>query len=134
MALQTKRKVELLANSSSMTDLVFLLLIFFILLSLYANTQQMQVDLPTTQETQSMKITQPKVTISIDKSSQYFINKQMVSSAQLETELLKILQSGNSEQQVVLVVDKSVPTQETVNALSIVKKHKWKVALSTQQK
>lgn len=131
---QGRRKIEIQTNSSSMTDLVFLLLIFFIVLSLYANTQQMQVDLPSTKESQSVQVNQPKVTISIDKTSQYFINKRKIDTQQLEIELLKLLKSGNIEQQVVLVVDKTVPTQETIHALSVVKKHKWKVALSTQQK
>lgn len=134
MAFERRRKIELQTNSSSMTDLVFLLLIFFIVLSLYANTQQMQVDLPSTKESQSVKANQPQVTISIDKDSRFFINKRLIISEELEPELLKLLRTGDADQQVVLVVDKTVPTQQTVYALSVVKKHKWKVALSTQQK
>ena len=92
------------------------------------------MQIPSTKESQAVQAKQPTVTISIDKNAQYYINKKKSSADALEADLLQIMKSGNESQNVVLVVDQSVATQETIHALSIVKKHKWKVALATQQK
>jgi biopolymer transport protein ExbD len=134
MSLQGRKKIEVQGGMSSMTDLVFLLLIFFIVLSLFANTQQMQVDLPSTKEAQKAATPNAQATVSIDKDTKYYVNRKPILAEQLEKELLNILPTGTNKMNVILVVDRTVATQETVYALSIIKKHQWTVALSTQQK
>ena len=134
MALRSNRKVDAVPNSSSMTDLVFLLLIFFVVLSLFVNTQQMKVDLPTTQSPQAASSGQPPVTISIDKELRYYINKKLIPAQELEAALLRVLMPAEEKSAIALYVDKTVPTQELIATLGIIKKHRWKVAVSTQQK
>lgn len=131
MAIRSRNKINTEGSMSSMTDLVFLLLIFFIVLSTLANTQQMQVDLPSTAGKPKNNRITPKATVSITADVQYYLNKELVAAESIEQALLEILDSGNEEQSVVLTVDKTVPTQETIHTLSIIKKHNWKVAIST---
>lgn len=131
MAIRSRNKISTEGSMSSMTDLVFLLLIFFIVLSTLANTQQMQVDLPSTVKKNTDNRITPKMTVSIDADVKYYLNKELIDPNSLEDLLLQELQSGNDEQSVVLTVDKTVPTQETIHTLSIIKKHNWKVAIST---
>ncbi len=83
MNLSSRHKVDPQFNMSSMTDIVFLLLIFFILTSGVVVTG-MEVDLPSGEET---KIKSVKVSVTIDSEGVIYIDKDMVSKEQLESKL-----------------------------------------------
>ena len=133
MNLKSQNKINIQGGMSSMTDLVFLLLIFFIVLSTLANTDAIKVDLPSTKNSNPSNV-RPNITISIDANEQFYINKVPVERDALETGLLSKIKSNDSEQSIVIAVDKTVPSQLTIEALSIVKEHGWKVVISTQKK
>ena len=116
-----------------MTDLVFLLLIFFIVLSTLANTDAIKVDLPSTKNSNPIDV-RPNITISIDADEQFYINKVPVTREDLESSLLSKIKHNDSEQSIIIAVDQTVPSQLTIETLSIVKEHGWKVVISTQKK
>ena len=133
MNLKSQNKINIQGGMSSMTDLVFLLLIFFIVLSTLANTDAIKVDLPSTKNSNPSNV-RPNITISIDANEQFYINKVPVAREELESGLLSKIKSNDSEQSIVIAVDQTVPSQLTIETLSIVKEHGWKVVISTQKK
>jgi len=117
---------------SSMTDLVFLMLIFFVILSTLVNENpQLNVDLPTASSAEPNF--RAKVTVTIDANLQHFVNSTKVNPEEVETLVKQKLSQPGVEQTVEINVDKSVPTGLTVNILDIAKRNRWKIALATQE-
>jgi len=127
MALETKHKVDATFSMSSMTDIVFLLLIFFMLTSSFITPSGLPVNLPTAKKS---KIIMQKISVTITKDLKYYINDRRVSKSALERELRRNL---NNEQSVVtLHVDKSVPTEYLVEVAGIAASLDAKVSLATK--
>jgi biopolymer transport protein ExbD len=127
MPLQSKHKVEASFSMSGMTDVIFLLLIFFMLTSSFITPSGLPVNLPTSRNS---TIVMQKVTITITADLDYLVNDRRVSINALEAELRQELQG--QEGVVVLHVDKSVPTEHLVNVASIAAGLKAKVSLATK--
>ena len=119
MALKRRnhRKVEF--NSSSMSDLVFLLLIFFMLTSTLIAPNAIKLLLP---QSNSRTMAKQTVTVYIDEQNNYFVGERKVSDDQLQPEILLELNkaNGGSEGTVVVRSDKSVPVQYVVNVIDAV--------------
>ncbi|MCA4895072.1 MAG: biopolymer transporter ExbD [Cytophagales bacterium] len=129
MNLQTRNKVDSAFNMASMTDLIFLLLIFFMLTSSFVTPSGLPVNLPTSK---ASTIEVQKVSITVTKDLQYFINEEKVTRNSLETELKKEL-SGISGV-VILHIDESVPTKELVFVAGIATSLEAKVSIATKPK
>lgn len=128
MAIGSRNKISSQFNMSSMTDIVFLLLIFFMVTSTQIAPNGLQVTLPQS----SSQITQrPTVSVSINEQLQFALNMEIVPFEQLETRLQQELAS-HEEPAIVLRVDKSVPTGETVKIMDIANRNRWKFTLATQ--
>ena len=84
MNLQTRNKVDAAFSMASMTDLIFLLLIFFMLTSSFVTPSGLPVNLPTSK---ASTIEVQKVSVTVTKDLQFFVNEKKVSKATLETEL-----------------------------------------------
>ena len=85
MNLRGRNKVTPEFNMSSMTDIVFLLLIFFMIASTLVSAEAIDLLLPKS----SSKTTQTKsVSVSVNKKDQYFVNMKQVPRGQLEAEVL----------------------------------------------
>ena len=130
MNLRSRNKVDPSFSMSSMTDLVFLLLIFFIIVSTLVSPYALPVDLPVSKNKSTEK---QNVSLRIDKDLIYSVNNQIIDPAVLESELSNKL-SSIAEPSIVMHVDQSVPTGETVKVLDIAKQHKWKIVLATKPK
>ncbi|MFZ5554827.1 MAG: ExbD/TolR family protein [Bacteroidota bacterium] len=131
MNLGSRNKVNAEASMSSMTDLVFLMLIFFVILATLVNDNpQLNVDLPTANS--SATSFRAKVTITIDANQQHFVNSTPVKAEEVEALVNQKLSEPNVEPTIEINVDKSVPTGLTVAMLDIAKKNHWKIALATQ--
>ncbi|MFA0963902.1 ExbD/TolR family protein [Roseivirga sp. BDSF3-8] len=128
MPLKSKHKVEASFSMSGMTDVIFLLLIFFMLTSSFITPSGLPVNLPTSRNS---TIVMQKVTVTITKDLDYLVNDRRVAYSSLETELKQEL-SGADEGVVVLHVDKSVPTEHLVNVASIAAGLKARVSLATK--
>ena len=130
MNLSSRNKVDAAFSMSSMSDLVFLLLIFFIILSTMVSPYALPVDLPNSSN-KSKEV--QSVSLRIGDDLTYSIGNTIVSQENVESELLKAL-SVKTEKSVVLNIDKSVPTGNTVEVLDIAKRNRWKIVIATKPK
>jgi len=128
MQLNRKNKVSTEFNMASMTDLVFLLLIFFMLTSNFVTPSGMPVNLPSTNKETPMQTV--KTTVTITNDLRYFVNNKETSVDAIEYEL-KTLMKGD-ENVIVLHVDKTVPTEYFVKVASIANSLGAKVSLATK--
>ena len=128
MALKKQNKLTTNFNMSSMTDIVFLLLIFFMVTSTQIAPNGLQVTLPQS-SSQVKKI--PQVSVSITAEGQYGVNTEVVPFEQLEPRIQQEL-AGQKEPAIVLRVDKDVPTGETVKVMEIANRNHWKFTLATK--
>ena len=110
MNLRASNKINPLFSMSSMTDIIFLLLIFFMLTASFVTPSGLPVNLPSSK---SSKIVIQKVSVTITKDLKYFVNEKESSKDNLEIMLRDAI--GDKEGLVVLHCDKDVPVEELVN-------------------
>lgn len=127
MNLSSKHKVESAFSMSSMTDIIFLLLIFFMLTSSFITPSGLPVNLPTSK---SSTIVMQKISVTITTDLKYYVNDKKVALSGLESTLRTELK--DKEGVVVLHCDKSVPVEHLVNVASIATKLKAKISLATK--
>ncbi|WP_374399385.1 ExbD/TolR family protein [Flavobacterium sp.] len=127
---KTRNKVSTEFNMSSMTDIVFLLLIFFMLTSTMVTTNALDLVLPKAKgKTDSNKST----SVSIDKDLNFFIDKDKVNEADLENQLLALF--ANSENKaIVLRAEKSVPHEKVVKVMDIAYRNQIKIVVAVNPK
>jgi biopolymer transport protein ExbD len=130
MKLTTRNKVSPEFNMSSMTDLVFLLLIFFMLTSTLVTSSALDVVLP---KSKAQTVKKATVTVTIDKDLQYSVGKNVVSEEEVEMYLLQEV-ANDPEAVVILRTDESVPTGKTVHVMDIAYRNKLKMVLATDPK
>jgi biopolymer transport protein ExbD len=129
MNLKAKNKVEPLFSMASMTDLIFLLLVFFMLTSSFITPSGLPVNLPTSKPSKSEL---KKVSVTVTKDLQYYVNEKKVTKATLEGELKSRLTPG--EGSVVLHIDKDVPSEHLVFVAGIATSLEAKVVVATKPK
>lgn len=136
MAIQTRNKRKAEFSMASMSDLVFLLLIFFMLTSTLVAPNAIKLLLPSSNSKTMAKQT---VDVYINENYQYFVGENRVSELQLQDRIDSKI-AGQLDASVVLKSDKSVPVQYVVNVIDAVnninKKYntKHKVILATSPK
>ena len=137
MAIQTRNKRKTDFSMASMSDIVFLLLIFFMLTSTLVAPNAIKLLLPASNSRTIEK--PPKITISINHDLDYFLQGVQVDEQSLENGLLGML-AGKESASIRLEADKNIPVQYVVNVIDIVnnvnKKYnaKHKVILATSPK
>src|SRR6056297_1479340 len=128
MALKRRSKVNSNFSMSSMTDIVFLLLIFFMLTSTLIAPNALKLLLPKSSHQTSAS---PVVSVSITKDLQYYVQTRKVPFSELE-QTLHLRLRDVEEPCVSLHVDKSVPTGEVVKVMNIAKNNRYTLILATQ--
>ncbi len=127
MALRSRNKVSPDFNMSSMTDIVFLLLIFFMLTSTLVSPNALKLLLP---NSKAKTLEKQTVSVSITKEIDFFINERKVSENNLEQEL-KLLLENKQEAAIILHTDKTVDIQFVVKVMDIAYRNKYKIVLAT---
>jgi biopolymer transport protein ExbD len=128
MNLRGRNKVTPEFNMSSMTDIVFLLLIFFMLASTLVTTNAIDILLPKASgKTENKK----SVAVSIKKNLTYYIDQERVGISVLETKLLDVL-AKETKPTIVLRAEKSVPVEHVVKVMDIANRNKFKVILAVK--
>jgi len=128
MNIRGRNKVTPEFNMSSMTDIVFLLLIFFMLASTLVTTSAIDILLPKADgKTENKK----SVAVSITKDLNYYIDEKMVGESVLELELKNLL-TNLDEPTIVLRAEKSVPVDNVVKVMDIANRNKFKVILAVK--
>jgi biopolymer transport protein ExbD len=130
MNLRSKSRISADFNMSSMTDVVFLLLIFFMLTSSFVTPTAVPVSLPTSSTAPPLVI--QRISVTITKDLQYFLNERPTTMEQMRPELAGLLQ-GAEEGVVVLNIDKSVPVEHLVKVAGIANDLKAKVSIAAVQ-
>jgi biopolymer transport protein ExbD len=126
MNLRGRNKITPEFNMSSMTDIVFLLLIFFMIASTLVTTNAIDILLPTASgKTENKKST----SVSIQKDLVFYIDQKEVEVQKLESELLKLLQNETAPT-LVLRAEKSVPVDYVVKVMDIANRNKYKIILA----
>ncbi|MDA9303559.1 biopolymer transporter ExbD [Flavobacteriaceae bacterium] len=126
MNIRGRNKITPEFNMSSMTDIVFLLLIFFMIASTLVTTNAIDILLPKASgKTENKK----SVSVSIQKDLSFYIDQSKVEIQNLETELLQLLQQ-EAEPTLVLRAEKSVPVDYVVKVMDIANRNKFKIILA----
>lgn len=127
MAIKRKSKINPNFNMSSMTDIVFLLLIFFMVSSTLINPNALRLLLPQSTNQTSDK---PIVVVSIDKNYTFYLNEKVIPFSMLERRLVEELKEQD-DPCISLQADKSVPLEQVVKVMNIAKDHKYRLILAT---
>lgn len=131
MSLTQRNKVSVQFSMSGMTDIVFLLLIFFMLTSTLITPNALKLLLP---QSNNQTAAKKHVTVSITPDLSYHLSVdgriQPVSFSQLEP-LLQNELKFRVEPTISLHADKSVPVEHVVKVMNIAKRNKYKVILAT---
>ena len=128
MAIRSSNKVLPSFSMSSMTDLVFLLLIFFMITSTLVSPNALKLLLPESNNQTSAK---PITSVSVTKDLQYFIETNPVAFSDLERQLqLKLMDSPDPC--ISIHMDSTVPISEFVKIVNIAIRNKWKHILATR--
>lgn len=115
---------------SSMTDIVFLLLIFFMITSTLVTTSALDILLPKASgKTENRQST----AVSITKNLTYFIDSKRVNESSLEQRLLSLL-AGKDNPTIVLRAEEGVPIEKAVKIMDIANRNRFKVILAVRPK
>lgn len=128
MNLRGRNKVNPNFNMSSMTDIVFLLLIFFMLTSTLVTVSAIDVLLP---KAGGKTENQTSVAVTVTSKSEFYIDKTKVSSKDLELEILNRV-GPDKKRTVVIRGDQNVPYKNVMKVIDIANKNKLKMILAVK--
>ncbi|MDD3196176.1 MAG: biopolymer transporter ExbD [Paludibacter sp.] len=134
MALKKRSKVEAGFSMSSMTDIIFLLLLFFIMASTMSSPNDIKLNLPQSNATTSTKSVVAKV--SIDDTGKFFVAKGTARPEQIAPEMLESyildLVAQDSTTYIALHADQEIAYKEVVRVLDIANQHQLKLVIATR--
>ena len=135
MALKRRNRVEAMFAMSLMTDLIFLLLLFFVMASTMSSPNDIKINLPTARAKTATKQVVAKV--SIDNLGNYYValgrqKPVTISSEELEGYLSSI-QQQDSAMYIALHADQDIPYRDVVHVLDIANQHKMKIVIATKK-
>ena len=126
MKLKGRNKISPEFSMSSMTDIVFLLLIFFMLTANSPNALDLLLPKARGKSTNTQN-----VSVTINKNLEYFVNKQQINGEYIEIELKKALE-GQEKPTIILRAEESVAIKEAVNVMDIANRNNYKVILAVR--
>ena len=118
-------------HTSAMNDIMFFLLLFFLIASTVTNPNVVKLLLPKSSSGQS--VSKKTINVSIDKNLIYTIDKKQVPVDQLQP-TLQSYKSLTTELTIVLYVDRTVAIQDVVQVMDIAQKLNIKMVLATEPK
>ena len=136
MGLKRRNKVEATFAMSSMTDLIFLLLLFFVMASTMSSPNDIKINLPQAKAKTNTKQVVAKV--SIDELGNYFValgkEKPIAIDAEDLEPYLASVQLQDSTAYIALHADEDIAYKEVVRVLDIANQHKMKLVVATRNK
>ena len=133
MALKRRNRIEASFSMSSMTDVIFLLLIFFMVTSTFVFPNAVKVNLP---QSKQQAVVKPLARVTIDASLNYFVAVGKEKTVQVEySQLASYLLSAreqNADMYFALYADESVPYREIMKVLNIANDNQLRMVLATQ--
>ncbi|MFJ1401833.1 ExbD/TolR family protein [Capnocytophaga canimorsus] len=128
MKIRGRNRVSAEFSMSSMTDIVFLLLVFFMLTANSPNALDLLLPRAKGKSTNTQN-----VSISINKNLNYFIDKKQIEPEKLEQEL-RVLLKDVEKPTIILRVEESVPIEKAVTVIDIANQNQYKVILAVRPK
>ncbi len=119
-------------HTSALNDIMFFLMLFFLLASAVSNPQVVKLLLPKSSAGEQ-SVAKKTMTISITSDLQYHVNKQTVPYESLEALIQSNVVTGE-ELTIMLYVDNTVPIQNVLSVMDVANKLKIKVVLATEKK
>ena len=135
MALKRRNRVEASFAMSSMTDLVFLLLLFFVMASTMSSPNDIKINLPTSR---AQTVTRPQVAkVSIDNLGNYFVALGKAKPVAIDPDNLEnylaTIQAADTTMYIALYADEDVAYKEVVRVLDIANEHHMKLVVATKK-
>jgi biopolymer transport protein ExbD len=131
MNIKRKRHFKAEVSTSSLNDIMFFLLLFFLIVSSLANPNVIKLLLPNSKSAQNLN--KQQISISITKDKKYFIDNRQISFNDIEP-LLKSRISALQEPTVILRLENTLTVQDLVDVLEIGNRLKVKMLMATNKK
>lgn len=128
MPIRSRNRPNVSFSMSSLTDIVFLLLIFFIVLSTLVIQNGVKMTLPNAKSKTTEKA---NVRLQIDVEENVYLNGTMVEENELEDQLVAAMEKQKIKQ-IALFVDENVPTGKTAQMFALANKHQYGMILVTK--
>jgi biopolymer transport protein ExbD len=127
-----RKKKDLTAEvfTSSMNDIMFFLMLFFIITSTLLNPSMIRVSLPGSKSSQTIQ--KKEINLTMTKEKTYFVNNNQVPFDALEAQLKKEL-SAAPEAYIMLRFDNTLPIQDLVDVLSVGNRLNSKMIIATKK-
>jgi biopolymer transport protein ExbD len=127
MALRSRNKIEANYSVAGMTDIIFLLLLFFMLTSTLINPNALNLLLPRSNNQVQAK---PITTISITRDILFYVDRKQVDIRDLET-VIRAKMADRKDPVISINADHSVPIEHIVTIMNIARHNNYKVILAT---
>lgn len=127
------RKQEFEIFSNSFSDIMFFLMLFFLIVSTMVTPGAIKLALPQANKSPSIDKQTEELSISITKDLKYYINDKEMQFSQIEPELLKFKQ-GNQDAFVIVRCDHTIEVQSMVDVLQLGNKVGVRMVLATTKK
>jgi biopolymer transport protein ExbD len=131
MPVKRNKRFHAEVATSSLSDIMFFLLLFFLIISTLANPNVIRMTLPKSKTNE--KTNKQLITISVTEEKRFFVDKEEVSFDQLETSLLSKM-NADKDQTVVIRIPFNMQVQDLVDVLQIGVKNKLKFVIATSPK
>ena len=130
MAIKRNKRFHVEVATSALSDIMFFLLLFFLIISTLANPNVIKVPLPKSDANE--KTNKQHVTLTVTQDKKYFVDKDEVTRADVEQKLLLETAKLN-DQTVILRIPKSSEVQELVDLLGLGMKNNLKIIIATTE-
>jgi biopolymer transport protein ExbD len=131
MAIKRNKRFHAEVATSSLSDIMFFLLLFFLIISTLANPNVIRMTLPKSKTNE--KTNKQLITLSVTEEKRFFIDKEEVDFGQLEDKLLSKM-DPEKQQTVVIRIQATMQVQDLVDVLQIGVKNKLKFVIATSPK
>lgn len=131
MSIKRKRRFHAEVATSSLSDIMFFLLLFFLIISTLANPNVIKMTLPKAKSNE--KTNKQLISLSVTEDKKFYIDKQPVEFENLETSLMSKI-GADKEQTVVVRIPFNLQVQDLVDVLQIGVKNNLKFVIATSPK
>ena len=129
MKIQRRNRHSTELNTSSLIDIMFFLMLFFLITSTLVSPNVMKLLLPKADNGKAMS--KQNITVSVSSDLLYYVDNKPVSFEALEPTILQAI-AGKPDPTIILKVDKTVQIQNLVDLLNIGNRNKIKMVLATE--